>query len=60
MTAGKTALFISHRLASCKFCDSILVFENGEIVERGTHDVLVKRSGGLYAQMFAAQEQYYC
>lgn len=59
MTSGKTALFISHRLASCKFCDSILVFADGEIVERGTHDALVKIPDGLYARMFAAQEKYY-
>lgn len=59
MTGGKIAVFISHRLASCKFCDSIMVFKDGEIVERGTHDVLLKTPGGLYAQMFRAQEQYY-
>lgn len=59
MTRGKTAFFISHRLSSCKFCDSIMVFKDGEIVERGTHDILVKKQDGLYAQMFAAQEKYY-
>lgn len=59
MTYGKTAFFISHRLASCKFCDRIMVFKDGEIVERGTHDVLMKKQDGLYAQMFMAQEKYY-
>lgn len=59
MTHGKTAFFISHRLSSCKFCDKVMVFKDGEIVERGTHDVLVKKQNGLYAQMFAAQEKYY-
>lgn len=59
MTRGKTAFFISHRLSSCKFCDKILVFKDGEIVERGTHETLVKMQSGLYAQMFAAQEKYY-
>lgn len=59
MTRGKTAVFISHRLSSCKFCDKILVFKDGEIVERGTHETLVKMESGLYAQMFAAQEKYY-
>lgn len=59
MTDGKTALFISHRLSSCKFCDSILVFKEGRIVERGTHYSLVSLPGGLYSQMFHAQAQYY-
>jgi ATP-binding cassette subfamily C protein len=59
MTDGKTALFISHRLSSCKFCDSILVFKEGRIVERGTHSSLVSLPGGLYSQMFHAQAQYY-
>lgn len=59
MTDGKTALFISHRLSSCKFCDSILVFKEGRIVERGTHSSLVSLPDGLYSQMFHAQAQYY-
>ena len=59
MTNGKTALFISHRLASCKFCDYVLVFQDGGIVERGTHNELVTKNNGLYAQMFHAQAQYY-
>ena len=59
MTNGKTALFISHRLSSCKFCDSILVFKEGRIVERGTHSNLISIPGGLYSQMFHAQAQYY-
>ena len=59
MTVGKTTLFISHRLASCKFCDHILVFNEGRIVERGTHKDLVEMENGLYAQMFNTQAQYY-
>ena len=59
MTNGKTALFISHRLSSCKFCDSILVFKEGRIVERGTHSNLISIPDGLYSQMFHAQAQYY-
>ncbi len=59
MVKNKTAIFISHRLASCKFCDKLLVFKDGEIVERGTHESLVKVSGGLYANMYKAQEKMY-
>ena len=54
----KTALFISHRLASTRFCDTILFLENGTIKERGTHDELVTL-GGSYAHMFEVQSQYY-
>ena len=60
MVKNKTAIFISHRLASCRFCDKLLVFKDGEIVERGTHDSLVKRVGGLYANMYRTQEKMYC
>lgn len=59
MTGGKITLFISHRLASCKFCNNILVFNEGRIVERGTHKELVEMKNGLYAKMFQAQAQYY-
>ena len=59
MTKDKIAIFISHRLASCKFCEKILVFNEGTIVEQGTHDSLVKIPDGLYAKMFKAQEKYY-
>lgn len=54
----KTALFISHRLASTRFCDKILFLENGKIVEEGTHEQLMKREGG-YAYMFQVQSKYY-
>ena len=59
LVGGKTAIYISHRLSSCKFCDIIYVFVNGEIRERGTHDELVSVDNGCYAEMFAAQAQYY-
>ena len=55
---NKTALFISHRLASTRFCDTILFLENGKIKERGTHDELLAL-GGSYAHMFEVQSQYY-
>lgn len=57
-TQGKAALFISHRLASTKFCDRILFLEDGRIAETGTHDELLQKNG-KYAQVFAVQSQYY-
>lgn len=59
MVKGKTAIYISHRLSSCQFCDNIAVFSDGVVAEYGTHDELVKKQGGIYACMFAAQAQYY-
>lgn len=55
---GRTSLFISHRLASTRFCDQILFLENGKIVEQGTHEELMEL-GGKYAYMFDIQSQYY-
>lgn len=59
MVESKTAVFISHRLASCKFCDKILVFDDGKIVERGTHSELLDREDGLYSRMFKTQQKMY-
>ncbi len=59
MVINKTAIFISHRLASCKFCDRILVFKNGEIVESGSHESLLALSEGLYRAMYMSQEKMY-
>ena len=56
---NKAAIYISHRLSSCKFCDKIAVFAEKTIKEYGTHDELVKKEKGIYAEMFAAQAQYY-
>ena len=58
MTAGKTAVYISHRMSSCKFCDRIIYYENGQVKEDGTHDELMKKNGA-YAKMFEIQSQYY-
>lgn len=55
----KTAIYISHRLSSCQFCDRIAVFSDKEIKEYGTHAELVHKPNGIYAEMFAAQAQYY-
>lgn len=58
MTRGKTSIFISHRLASTRFCDRILLFSDGRILESGTHKELIAL-GGQYAKMFEVQSQYY-
>lgn len=56
---SKTAIYISHRLSSCKFCDRIAVFSGNNIAEYGTHDELVKNKNGIYSKMWNAQAQYY-
>ena len=58
IVGDKTAIYISHRLASVKICDRVLVFENGEIIESGTHDELM-RLGCVYHEMFSKQAAYY-
>lgn len=58
MAGGKTAVFISHRLASTKFCDKIMFLDNGKIAEYGTHEELMAL-GGKYKEMFDVQSQYY-
>ena len=59
LVGKKTAIYISHRLSSCKFCDRIAVFSEGRVKEYGTHDELVSKPDGIYAEMFAAQARYY-
>lgn len=58
LIGNKTAIYISHRLSSTRFCDAIAFFENGEILEYGTHDELLANKGP-YAKMFEIQSQYY-
>lgn len=58
MVEGKTSIYISHRMSSCRFCDNILVFDEGQIVEQGSHDKLMS-NGGLYSELWNAQAQYY-
>ena len=55
----RTAVYISHRLSSCRFCDDIIVFDEGSLVQRGSHAQLLKDEKGLYSQMWNAQAQYY-
>ena len=58
MVGGKTAIYISHRLASTRFCDNIIMFQNGAIVESGTHEELLLKDGE-YKKMYNVQAQYY-
>jgi ABC-type multidrug transport system fused ATPase/permease subunit len=55
---GKTAIYISHRLSSCAFCDNIAVFDNAQLVEFGTHNDLLN-ANGKYSQLWTAQAKYY-
>lgn len=58
LTRRKTSFFVSHRLASTRFCDRIIFLENGRITEMGTHKELMKKNG-TYADMFRVQSKYY-
>ena len=58
MTRGKTSVFISHRLASTRFCDRIIFLQGGVIAEEGTHETLLRQGGG-YAELFEVQSRYY-
>ncbi len=56
---GQTAVYISHRLSSCRFCDKIIVLSGGVIAEEGSHDELLKNDDGLYRSLWDAQAEYY-
>ena len=58
MVQGKTSIYISHRMSFCRFCDNIIVFDQGKIIEQGSHDKLMA-NGGLYSELWNAQAQYY-
>lgn len=58
MTKGRSSVYISHRLASTRFCDRILLIEGGRIAEEGTHEELLA-AGGRYAELFEVQSKYY-
>ncbi|MBO5338041.1 MAG: ABC transporter ATP-binding protein [Lachnospiraceae bacterium] len=59
ISGDKTAIYISHRLSSCRFCDEILVFDKGQIVQTGSHENLVALENGKYHELWHAQAQYY-
>ena len=59
LVENKTAIYISHRMASCRFCDSIIVFDKGKIIQSGNHDELLCNTEGLYYNMWSAQAKYY-
>ena len=59
IAGDKTAIYISHRLSSCKFCDEIAVFHEGAVIQQGTHAQLVADTTGKYHELWNAQAQYY-
>jgi ABC-type multidrug transport system fused ATPase/permease subunit len=58
LVGGKTAVYISHRMSSSRFCDRIAVLEDGRLAECGTHDALMQ-AGGKYSELYALQAHYY-
>lgn len=59
LVEDKTSIFISHRMSSCKFCDDIIVFDSGRIIQRGNHDTLIRDEDNVYASLYNAQAKYY-
>lgn len=59
IAGDKTAIYISHRLSSCKFCDEIAVFHEGAVIQQGSHEALVADTNGKYYELWNAQAQYY-
>ena len=59
ISGDKTAIYISHRLSSCIFCDEIAVFHQGQVIQQGTHEALLADTDGKYHALWAAQAQYY-
>lgn len=59
IVGDKTAIYISHRLSSCRFCDEIAVFDQGYIVQQGSHEQLIMDESGKYYELWDAQAQYY-
>ncbi|MBR3769426.1 MAG: ABC transporter ATP-binding protein [Lachnospiraceae bacterium] len=59
ISGDKTAIYISHRLSSCKFCDEIAVFHEGAVIQKGNHEMLLSDENGKYHELWHAQAQYY-
>ena len=59
ISGDRTAIYISHRLSSCRFCDEIAVFSDGQVIQQGTHQALLAQESGKYAELWHAQAQYY-
>ena len=59
IVTDKTTIYISHRLASCRFCDDIAVFDRGSVIQQGDHDSLIAQEEGKYYALWNAQAQYY-
>lgn len=59
LVADKTSIFISHRMSSCRFCDDIIVFDRGKIIQRGNHYTLIKDENNIYGMLYKAQAKYY-
>ena len=59
IVGDRTAVYISHRLSSCRFCDEILVFHEGKMIQQGSHEELLAKPEGKYAQLWDAQAKYY-
>ncbi len=59
IAGDRTAIYISHRLSSCRFCDEIAVFHEGTVVQKGTHDSLLTDKNGKYHELWFSQAQYY-
>ena len=59
IAGNKTTVYISHRLSSCRFCSRIVVFDNGAVIQEGTHEELLENPAGKYSELWNAQAQYY-
>ena len=59
ISGDKTAIYISHRLSSCKFCDEVAVFHEGKVIQQGAHADLIADENGKYYELWTAQAQYY-
>ncbi len=59
IAGNKTTVYISHRLSSCRFCSRIVVFDNGSVIQEGTHEELLENPDGKYIELWNAQAQYY-